>query len=248
MKLTFLTVLLPILIFTKQTIIVNLTYAQSPNSVIDATVKTSVCGDGIIEGDEDCEGDDLAGHTCESLGFLGGELSCDDDCSFDISGCIQPTPTLFPPATTAPTPLTTETPAKEDTAKTQDEPVVSEDQSFVERVVDTITSFLQPSDTTETDQDLPEQKTDQDVPALVKKFDTQGTGKISINNLYDALAYWLRDWRDIISLTMRLTAEEREQKLSTIVADKNCDLNKDGRCDLRDFSILLYHVEHQPTQ
>jgi len=239
MKLIFLTVLLPILIFTRQTVAANLTYAQSPDSVIDATVKTSVCGDGVIEGDEDCEGDDLAGQTCESLGFLGGELSCDEDCSFDITGCIQPTPTLFPSATTVSTPATTEVVTTQ-----EDEPVVLENRSLVERVVDTITSFLQPSDPIETDQDLSEQKIDQDIPALIKKFDTQGAGKISINNLYDALALWLRDWREIISLTMRLTAEEREQKLSTIVSDKTCDLNKDGRCDLRDFSILLYHVEH----
>ena len=47
------------------------------------------CGDGvIIERFEDCEGEDLAGQTCESLGYYGGDLACDPyTCVFALSGC-----------------------------------------------------------------------------------------------------------------------------------------------------------------
>ncbi len=39
-----------------------------------------VCDDGVLEGDEVCDGDDFGGVTCESLGWQGGELSCEDRC------------------------------------------------------------------------------------------------------------------------------------------------------------------------
>lgn len=47
------------------------------------------CGDGVRQGDEACDGSDLAGATCESLGFLGGgTLSCAAGCTtFDTTGC-----------------------------------------------------------------------------------------------------------------------------------------------------------------
>lgn len=48
----------------------------------------SVCGNNAIEDVEGCDGDDLGGATCESLGFAAGNLSCFDDCSdLDISDC-----------------------------------------------------------------------------------------------------------------------------------------------------------------
>ncbi len=46
------------------------------------------CGDGEINGDEVCDGEDLGGETCESLGFNAGDLACGENCaSFDTSGC-----------------------------------------------------------------------------------------------------------------------------------------------------------------
>jgi hypothetical protein len=49
-----------------------------------------VCGDGIAECGEDCDGGDLAGETCSSLGHGSGTLGCDGMCSFDTSGCATP--------------------------------------------------------------------------------------------------------------------------------------------------------------
>jgi hypothetical protein len=47
------------------------------------------CGDGLIEGDEVCDSTDLAGESCESMGFISGTLACAGDCTFDTSGCVE---------------------------------------------------------------------------------------------------------------------------------------------------------------
>ena len=46
------------------------------------------CGDGVVDHTyEDCEGEELLGHSCESLGQYPGTLACDDSCRFHVSGC-----------------------------------------------------------------------------------------------------------------------------------------------------------------
>lgn len=47
----------------------------------------SACGNGTIDGSEQCDGKALDGADCRSLGFAAGELACGDDCDFDVSGC-----------------------------------------------------------------------------------------------------------------------------------------------------------------
>lgn len=47
------------------------------------------CGNGMVDPGEDCDGEDLAGATCESLGFDGGQLSCDSNCAFNTSSCYK---------------------------------------------------------------------------------------------------------------------------------------------------------------
>lgn len=79
---------------------------------LSAFVKISICGNEIVEGGEDCEGDNLNGQTCESLGFGSGTLSCDIACSFDAFNCSPaPTNTPTPTASSATTSETMETPA-----------------------------------------------------------------------------------------------------------------------------------------
>ncbi len=47
-----------------------------------------MCGDDTAEGDEVCDGVDLRGEDCESLGYEGGTLLCDETCDgFNTSGC-----------------------------------------------------------------------------------------------------------------------------------------------------------------
>lgn len=45
------------------------------------------CGDGVKNGLEDCDGADLGGATCESIGLYGGTLGCSGTCRFNISSC-----------------------------------------------------------------------------------------------------------------------------------------------------------------
>ncbi len=47
------------------------------------------CGDGLLQPEwgEICDGDNLDGETCLTLGFHGGALACSDDCRHDLTGC-----------------------------------------------------------------------------------------------------------------------------------------------------------------
>jgi hypothetical protein len=47
-----------------------------------------VCGNGVAEGDEECDGTDLAGNTCQDLGYSDPNgLAC-TGCDLDDSGCM----------------------------------------------------------------------------------------------------------------------------------------------------------------
>jgi hypothetical protein len=46
-----------------------------------------VCGNGVAEGTEDCDGADLAAADCTDVGFWGGNLTCNANCTFNSSGC-----------------------------------------------------------------------------------------------------------------------------------------------------------------
>jgi len=49
------------------------------------------CGDGVIQDawGETCDGANLGGQTCLSLGFHDGELACDGACTLDLSACEE---------------------------------------------------------------------------------------------------------------------------------------------------------------
>jgi hypothetical protein len=48
------------------------------------------CGDDSVNvAGEQCDGSDLDGYSCASLGHLGGSLGCDASCNFDVSGCAD---------------------------------------------------------------------------------------------------------------------------------------------------------------
>jgi cysteine-rich repeat protein len=48
------------------------------------------CGDGILDGalGEDCDGQNLGGQSCQSLGFDEGTLACDAACQFNTTACV----------------------------------------------------------------------------------------------------------------------------------------------------------------
>ena len=51
----------------------------------------SVCGNGTVEPEEECDGANLGGKTCDDV-FAGlvGELRCSDKCKIDASSCMVP--------------------------------------------------------------------------------------------------------------------------------------------------------------
>lgn len=54
---------------------------------MDCEYECSPCGDGQAGPHERCDGGDLSGADCMSLGYAGGTLACTAECFFDASGC-----------------------------------------------------------------------------------------------------------------------------------------------------------------
>ncbi len=57
---------------------------NADNCVVDCQ---PICGNGHRETGEECDGQDMGGASCESLGFPGGTLLCLSDCTFSVLGC-----------------------------------------------------------------------------------------------------------------------------------------------------------------
>ncbi|MFN2425872.1 MAG: hypothetical protein ABR587_05445 [Candidatus Binatia bacterium] len=45
------------------------------------------CGDGFGAGDEECDGSDFRGQTCDSLASIAGALTCTPECTIDTTAC-----------------------------------------------------------------------------------------------------------------------------------------------------------------
>jgi hypothetical protein len=67
------------------------TTAIPPTTVTTTSTSTTstspTCGNGRLDRGEQCDGTNLFGRDCLTLGFEGGVLRCRPDCLFDISGC-----------------------------------------------------------------------------------------------------------------------------------------------------------------
>jgi YVTN family beta-propeller protein len=50
-------------------------------------VAQSTCGNSSVEPTEECDGTNLAGESCTSLGFSGGTLACGSTCEFETKDC-----------------------------------------------------------------------------------------------------------------------------------------------------------------
>lgn len=183
---------------------------------IDTTVKLSVCGNSIIEGNEDCEGTNLNSATCGSLGYGGGVLSCDIACSFDTSGCTAPTPT--------PTVLPTSTPS----------PPSNQDESST-------LPLPQPLPTPFILDQLPIIPPEGFLPTIIPPelvfFDVNNTGKIEVSTMKEVVTLWVDEWKKFINIkNVNPTIDEES-------IDVKCDVNRDNECNLLDFSILLAYFE-----
>jgi hypothetical protein len=49
----------------------------------------SDCGNGVIDADEECDGDELGDESCTGLDYAGGELACSKSCELNTSGCLE---------------------------------------------------------------------------------------------------------------------------------------------------------------
>jgi len=64
--------------------------ADTMVATIVATLEGSplpLCGNGVVDLGEPCDGADLGGATCTSLGFASGTLTCTVRCGFDVGAC-----------------------------------------------------------------------------------------------------------------------------------------------------------------
>lgn len=50
---------------------------------------SATCGNGVIEGNEYCDGSNIGWRTCQTMGYESGTLKCASDCQFDRSACVQ---------------------------------------------------------------------------------------------------------------------------------------------------------------
>jgi hypothetical protein len=60
------------------------TYSFSTYAVI---MQAGYCGDGMVNGEEQCDTNNLNGQDCSMRGYFQGELACTAECTFDTSGC-----------------------------------------------------------------------------------------------------------------------------------------------------------------
>jgi hypothetical protein len=81
-----------IFIFLAGSFTPSITYGQSSEDPVTATVRISVCGDGVAEGGEECDNRDLKGKKCADVGYKPGNLNCSAACEFDVSKCGDPLP------------------------------------------------------------------------------------------------------------------------------------------------------------
>jgi hypothetical protein len=63
------------------------TTTGEPTTETSESTGVDPCGNGVIDGDEACDGAALDGQTCITAGFDFGEISCDAECALDTSGC-----------------------------------------------------------------------------------------------------------------------------------------------------------------
>lgn len=198
---------------------VNFVYAAI-SDYLNATIKISICGNKIIEGGEDCEGDNLNGQVCESLGYGPGTLSCDIACSFDTHGC-SPAPTPTP--TPSPSPTSTSTLILDTTVSVSETTPVSSPSPTESLVIPTV---------------LPPSAAELILPVTLSFFDPDKDGRISPKEVFMATKEWVEEWRQAVAEEIALVQRGLSGK-----GDRKCDLNKDNICDLKDLSILLYYVE-----
>ena len=61
-----------------------------PDTTTNDPTNVAMCGNGAIDGTEQCDGANLNGETCVSQGFAGGgTLTCNGQCGFNTAQCVS---------------------------------------------------------------------------------------------------------------------------------------------------------------
>ena len=66
-------------------------------------------------------------------------------------------------------------------------------------------------------------------------FDIDGSGRIEVAEVFASVKAWVNEWQIAV-------VEALEPEKAKVEEPFRCDLNRDGECNLLDFSILLYYV------
>lgn len=67
------------------------------------------------------------------------------------------------------------------------------------------------------------------LPEALRPFDLKGNGKIDTSELHTVLALWVNGWKQSLKSNSQTNTQV-------------CDINRNGKCELHDFSILLSYV------
>lgn len=188
---------------------------------INATVKLSICGNDLVESGEDCEGSNLGGKTCVSLGYGGGTPSCDIACSLDVSDCTAPAPT--------PTSIPTSTASSSSSSSSSSSTSTSTSPTSTPTPRPTVAPLtLWPQAI------FPKTDLQTVLPDNLKFFDFDKNGRLDESELFEGVKSWVEWWKIYLG---------REDKNTFFAEGENqCDINGDRVCTLGDFSILLYYV------
>lgn len=169
-------------------------YAQT-STRIDATVKLSICGNLVADGEEECDRSDLRGRTCQSLGYSGGTLTCDISCSYDVYSCTVTAANVLAPTTV---------PSSEATQVSPSEGPFSPSSAAFDAEVKTAPRFKK-EQTLRTNA----------LPAVLRAYDLTGSGRIGLEDLYAVVKMWVEDWGK---------PNENEARQCDVNADKSCTL------------------------
>jgi len=197
----------------------------STSKTITATIRLSICGNNIIEGGEDCEGNNLNHQTCKTLGYDSGSLKCDIACDFDTSNCKEKKDSGSDSDTSSsPNPAQTKTTTEET------------EQTIIQQVIQQTLEALGLAG--------PERETSVshtvEIPTFLKSFDSNKDNRIDKTEMVQSIRAWVDEWQKV--LTAQKNEAEKFAKQG-LMAEKKCDLNKDNKCNIADFSILLYYIQ-----
>ena len=78
-----------------------------------------------------------------------------------------------------------------------------------------------------------------ELPTLLTVWDSNHDGKLELSEFTSFIKTWVNDWKSFLGLTTDQTEQEK------IEVAKECDVNSDGVCSLKDFSIILYHYTNE---